>query len=424
MIRKEKMMVRKETTAFTRPIANAIALAVFAWLVAAGAQAAWLVEPSLEVRSSYDDNVRMNEENEQDGIVTTGTAQLQLRNVTERSEVSMLGGVGYIAYADVDDLDNQDLQFLRFTGRQSTERTEFGMRAVGRRDLVLRRLAPILDPLDESAPDRDAGPEARDIDGPLDAGDVDVGAVDEEIRRTRFELAPYVQMNLNERTDVRLGLRYAQRNFGSNAELVGLQDTTTSGADMRLRRAVSPLTSVDLTVGYTLLESDTAIDTDTYRATVGWQHQLSPATAIGADIGANRTENDLSSDTNMRYRIFTNRTTPLNRFSAQLERSAVASPFGGVVQADRLNADYRQLLSERLELNLSLYGFRSERIGEGTQTDREYVEIGPELFWRATQSWRLGAAYRFRWTDREETDGTARSNAVTVSIRYQPPRQL
>lgn len=407
--------------AYTVP---AVLLAALILLATASAQAAWLIEPALELSTAYDDNVRLNESNEQDGIVTTATAQLQLRNVTERSEVSALAGVGYVAYADIEDLDNQDLQFLRFLGRRNTERAEFGIRAMGRRDLVLRRLAPILDPLDGSVPDFGPGADAGIIDDSLDTGDVDIGAVDEQVRRTRFDLAPYVQMNLNERTDVRLGLLYAERNFERDGALAGLQDTTTSGADLTLTRAVSPLTSVDLTVGYSLMESDTAFDTDTYRATVGWRHQLSPATQVGVEVGANRTENDLSSDTNMRYRLFTTRTTPLNRFSARIERSAVASPFGGVVQADRLNADYRQLLSERLELNFALYGFRSERIGEGTQTDREYVEVGPELLWSATPSWRLGAAYRFRWTEREETAGSARSNAVSVSIRYQPPRRL
>jgi hypothetical protein len=407
----------------TQPGLYALLLAALLLVATGRSEAAWLVEPSLELNATYDDNVRLSEADEQDSIVTTGTAQLRVRNVTERSEVAAVGGVGYVAYSDVDELDNEDLQFLRFVGRRNTERAEFGFRAFGQRDLVLRRLAPILDPLDGSTPDPVPG--TGDPDGdPLDANDLSVGTVNEQVRRVRFDLAPYVQMNLTERTDVRLGLTYGQRNFDGAGERAGLQDTTTSGADVRLRRAVTPLTSINLTVGYALLESDTAADVDTYRATAGWQHQLTPATEIGAEVGATRTEGDLSSDTNVRYRVHAVRVAPLNRLRFQAERTAVASPFGGVVQADRLNLDYRHLVSERTELSIAAYGFRSERIGEGGQDDRKYAEVGPELFWNATPSWRLGLGYRYRWTEREESDGTAHSNAVSVSVRYQPPRRL
>jgi opacity protein-like surface antigen len=397
-------------------------LAALILFASASARAAWVVEPTFDLSSGYDDNVRLRERNEVDAIVTTATLQAQVRNVSERSEVAATLGGGYVAYANVEDLDNEDLQFARLLARRNTERTEFGLQGNGRRDLVLRRLDPLENPLDATQPDAEPGilPRADEL---VD-DDIDAGAVPEQVRRSRFDLAPYVQVELNERTDIRLGLAYARRFYDDEGERAGLRDTTTSGADARVRRALTPLTSVSLNVGYSLLESDAAIDTDTYSAMIGWQHQLTPATDIGVEVGANRTENDIASDTSMRFRIGATHTTPVNRFSGSVERSAIASPFGGVVQADRLSAEYRRLLVERLELNLSLYGYRSERLIGGDGTDRKYLAAGPELLWRASPNWRLGAAYRYRWVDRSEQDGSAQSNAVTLSLRYQPQRRI
>jgi opacity protein-like surface antigen len=383
------------------------------------AHAAWVFDPSLELSTGYDDNVRLSETEEQDAIVTQGTIQAQVRNVTEVSEVSAIGGVGYLMYSNMDgedELDDQDLQYLRLTANRRTERAEFGLRASGRRDFVLRRVDPLFDPLDGTPVDLDS---AR-----LDTGEVDVNSVREQVRRLRFDLAPYMQYDLGERTSARVGVSYAERTFDSAGERQGLRDSTTSGADLQLARALSQRTSMNVTVGYALLETDMAVDTDTYRATLGWQHQLSPTTDIGVDVGADRTENDFSSDTNLTYQVRIARATPVNRFVLQAERSAIASAFGGAEQADRLSARYRQALTERVELGLSVYGYRSQRIGFGGQTDRDYVDARPEIAWRVSTNWSLGAAYSYRWIDRQEEDGTAQSNAVTVSLRYQPPRRL
>lgn len=399
-------------------LAGFLGSAVLLWSTAAGA--AWLIDPAFELGTGYDDNVRLREQNEQDAIITTATAQAQVRNVTERSEVSAVIGAGYVMYSDVDDLDDEDLQFLRLTAHRDSDRTQLGITGSARRDLVLRRIGAILDPLDGSD-DAEGG---FTTDGSLDTGEVDAGAVRDQVRRMRFNVAPYLLIALNERTDVRFGLQRAQRFFDSDGERAGLRDTTTTGADVRLSRAMTQLTSVNLTTGYALLESDGGPDADTYRATVGWRHQVSPTTEMSVDVGANHVDNDLVSETSLTYRVGGTRTTPLSRLSLQAERSAIASPFGGVVEADRVSARYRQSLSERFEFNLSMYGYRSERIATGPQQDREYIDVSPELLWRMTPSWNLAAAYTFRWTDREEEPGTATSNAVSLSLRYQPPRRM
>jgi opacity protein-like surface antigen len=401
---------------------RAAALATALALCAHGAQAAWVVQPTFELSTGYDDNVRLSESEEQDAIVTQGTAQATVRNVTETSEVAAVGGIGYLVYSNMEgenQLDDQDLQYLRVTASRRTERAQFGVRTSGRRDLVLRRNDPLFDPIDA----RDLDPDSAQLD--TDTGEVDVSSVREQVRRMRFDVAPYAQFDLTDRTSTRFGLSYAQRHFDSDGEALGLRDSTTSGADAQLIRAMSPRTSMNATIGYALLETDTAVDTDTYRATLGWEHQLSPTTQIGADVGANRTENDFASDTSLTYQVRFARATPVSRISLHAERSAIASPFGGAEQADRLGARYRRSLAERVELGMSLYGYRSQRIGIGGDTDRDYVDARPEIVWRLSRSWSLGAAYTYRWIDRKgEEDETAQSNAVSVSLRYQPPRQI
>ncbi|MFU8814065.1 MAG: outer membrane beta-barrel protein [Pseudomonadales bacterium] len=398
-------------------------------------QAAWVIEPTLELTSGYDDNVRLREQNEQDAIVTTATAQAQMRSLTERSEIALVAGAGYVAYSNVgdgetpaDDIDNEDVQYLRLRAHRDTDRTQWGLTGSARRDQVFRRITRILDPLDGSLADSTPGAigvdDDRSFEDSLDTDDVDFSAVRDQARRIRFEVSPYLQVAFSERSNARVSLVRSQRFFDSDGERLGLRNTQTTGADVTFDRAMSPLASVNLTVGYALLESDGREDSDTYRATIGWRQRLSAATEVAIDVGANQVENDLVDETLLAYRISATRNMPLSRFLVQVERSAIASPFGGVVEADRVSARYRRSISDRVEFNLSIYGYRSERIGAGTEEEREYVDLSPELFWRMTPNWSVGGAYTFRWTDRQERAGTATSNGVSVSLRYQPPRRI
>ena len=55
--------------------------------------------------------------------------------------------------------------------------------------------------------------------------------------------------------------------------------------------------------------------------------------------------------------------------------------------------------------------------------DRDYVEVGPKLTYELFESLRVGAYYRYRWVDRQD-EGSGSSNAVGITLTYQPLRRL
>lgn len=415
-------------------------VATLLFSVAGTAQAAWLVEPTLEVSSGYDDNVRLQND-EEDALVSSAAAQARFRNVTQVSEFAGVIGASYVNYSQTDDeaLDDEDAQFFTLTARRDTERARFGFRANGRRSEILRQFAPIDDLLDGTAGLDGGEGEQPDIDQGLDDAlgddDIDLSATIEQVRRTDYRLEPYLEYQFGERTSGRVTYEFSERTFDNDGETVGLRDSTTNAVRVRVGRSVSPLLSWGVTAGAERLESEGVgepdREADNYTLSVGFDRQLTEQLRFGGDVGATRTEGrDVDGEeTSLTYGIRLSRDMELSRLTLRAVRSTEPSSFGSVVTADRINLRYQRTISDRLEFGADLYAYRTERLrSEGDGSDeRDYVSVEPRLTWRLTDAWNLGARYRYRWTDRQFADdggGTADSSYIALFLSYQPPRRL
>ncbi len=400
-------------------------------LAAAPAHGAWLVEPSLELSTGYDDNVRLNDDEEEDAVVSTGTVQARLRNVTERSEVSGLLGLTYLTYSatDEEDLDDEDAQFADLSARRDYQRGELGARLTGRRDLILRLIDPIPGLLTGAGEDA-AGDRGEPLDEALAEDDIDLNATREQVRRTWYRLSPYGSYQLGQLTSVRLEYSFTERMFDEEGEDQGLRDSTAHMIRAGLSRDLSPRTSGSITVGAGRFESDDRDETDNYTAAVGFSHQVSPQVQFGAEVGAGRVDNGVEEETHLTYGVRLSRQMLVSRLSLRAERSAQPSSFGNVVEADRLTVRYQRSLSERVEFDARIHGYRTEQVGDGAdESTRKYLAAQPRLTWRMTPAWNAGVDYLYRWIDRDRPDafggtGTAQGNMVSVFISYQPPRRL
>ncbi len=398
-------------------------------LAAAPAHGAWLVEPSLELSTGYDDNVRLNDDPEEDAIVSTGTVQARLRNVTERSEVSGLLGLTYLTYSatDDEDLDDEDAEFVDLSARRDYQRGELGARLTGRRDLILRVIDPIPGLLPGAGDDADPG---TPLDEALAEDDIDLNATREQVRRTWYRLSPYASYQLGQLTSARIEYSFAERLFDEDGEDQGLRDSRTHLVSAGLRRELSPRTAGSITLGAGRFESDGREETDNYTASLGFDHQISPQVTFGADVGAGRVDDDIGEETHLTYGVRLARQMLVSRLSIQAERSAAPSSFGNVVEADRLTVRYQRSLSDRAEFDMRIHGYRTEQVGDGAdESSRKYLSVRPRLTLRMTNAWNTGIEYLYRWTDRDRADafggsGTAQGNMVVVFIGYQPPRRL
>lgn len=405
-------------------------------VVAGSAQGAWVVQPSLELRSGYDDNVRLNDD-ENDAVVSRGTVQARLRNVTERAEVSALIGASYLTYSETDDelLDDEDSQFLDLNARRSSERGAVGILLRGRRDLILRTLEPIPELLDGAAPgtgDVEDGAGDRGLEGDLNIDDIDANATAEQVRRNWYEVSPYASYALTRRTRLQTRYEFAERTFDDEGEVAGLRDSSTHRVTLGLDRDMTQRTSANVTVGAARFDTDgvdTDQETDNYTLSLGFDHQLSPQVSIGADVGAGRVETDDNEDEHLTYGVRVAREMPASRLSLFAERSARPSSYGDVVEADTVTVRYQSSWSERTEFDLRVSAYRTAYIGETDDSERRHLNVRPRLTWRITNAWNTGAEYEYRWTDREQPDlfgtaGTDQGHMVSLFFSYQPPSRL
>jgi hypothetical protein len=332
--------------------------------------------------------------------------------------------VSYLAYSQYDgevDLDNEDIQFGDIRALTRGERSELGFNGSVRRDLVLRTIGLIRDP---------AEPIGGDDEGPIDDdpvgldGDVDSGFVDQQIRRVRTSASPYFTYRLSEQTRARVSYLYYGLDYDDDLD-TGLQDSDTHGVGLDLSRRMSDRDTARITLAASQFEADNQDDnTDSYRASVGWERRFSDTFRGSIDVGAQRSERDDDESTGFFMQLRGVRSTETGTFTGLYEHRLIPNGFGDLVETDRLVARYAVALSDRLAFGLDGQAYRTrDSLDVETGRDRDYLETGPELTWYFTETISAGLFYRYRWIDRE-AEGSGSSNAVGITLAYQPQRSI
>ena len=207
-------------------------------LIASGAHAAWVTDGQLRIDTRYDDNVTLSSTDEQGSSVTTAKGELEVRQVTENSDVSLVGGVNYVSYgesqAGTTELNDKDVEYMDLRSSYETERTTFGLRGTARRDVTLATVDFIRDPIatgvgdsggtgatsggSTGAPGGTPGtptgtggtPTGTDSAGnPLTGGTLDGGSVEQQVRRYNISVDPYIEYLLSERTTLQVDYVYS-----------------------------------------------------------------------------------------------------------------------------------------------------------------------------------------------------------------------
>ena len=395
-------------------------------LIGTHAHAAWLGELRGSLESRYDDNTRLAiDDEDESSVATTGTLEGRLRRVTESSEISAILGGSYLAYSSYDgvrELDDEDIQYADLRARNQGQRLGVGLNGSVRRDVLLRTVGFIRDPIQDFE-DAEGAP-IIDDDVISDGGDVDAAFVDEQVRRIRTSATPYLDYQVSQLTRARLGYNYLGLDYDDDLA-TGLQDSESHGVSADLRRQMSAQNAARVTVGASRFETDvTDSETDSYDLTVGWEREFTPRVTGSIDVGGRRTERDDESDTGFLLRLRGIRVTETGSLLGQLEHSLRPNGFGELVETDILLARYSVALSDKWGFEL---GGRAHRTRQTLETnednDRDYVEVGPQLTWSLTEVIALGAFYRYRYIDRKD-EGDASSNAVGIQLAYQPRRRF
>jgi hypothetical protein len=414
----------------SRNVRAAVAAAVICACVGGNAHAAWLVDANAKVDSQYDDNVRLSTDGEDSAIATTTGGELHVRNVTESSEVEGIAGAKYLTYSGYngpDQLDNEDIEYGEIHARVRAERLQWGLNGAVRRDVLLRTVGTILEPIGVPGT-TGTPPPVQGTDGvPIGDGiGSDAGSVQEQVRRTRTEVSPFASYQLSQKSSLRLGYSYLGLDYDKETA-TGLDDSTTQAVTLDLMNRVTQRDVARIGFGAARFDPDNNPDsTDAYQFSAGWDRDFSDRVRAGFDVGGQWSERAGDTNTGYLLRLRASRTTDAGVLRARFAHSLQPAGYGDLVESDTLDLTYRVNLSSRLDLNVDGRGYRTRQSSNQSSNDnneRDYVEIGPELTYALFESLRVGGYYHYRWVDRQ-SEGSATSNAIGLTLTYQPKRQF
>jgi len=393
------------------------------------AQAAWVTDGQLRADSAYDDNPTLSSTGEDDSVINTVHGQAEVRQVTESSSISAIGGISYIDYvdphADGADLNDKDTEFADIRSSWRGERLGWGLNGSFRRDVLLRTIGFIRDPLPAGGTDGGDTTSGGDVggdhppNGPPPGDNVDAGSVDRQIRRYLGYVSPSVNYALTERTSAQLAYIYSSLHYDRGDE-VGLENSQTNGVRAELERSLSETDRVRLSMAAARFDPELSTKVDAYEMTAGWTRKYSEVAGLSVDAGASYADSqDGQTDNGFVIRVRGYRNTEVGRMFVQAERQLYPTGYG-LVETDRLTLGFEHAMSDTVRLALMGDSYKTSGNNE-----RKYISVGPNLTWSLNSNYSVGATYHYYWVDRESDPGGAASgNSVGVFIAYRPQREF
>jgi hypothetical protein len=396
---------------------------LLAMSLSGAAQAAWSSDGSARLDTVYEDNVYLAADNENSAIVTTANVQAEIRQATESSNVAAIAGLKYLNYGQVSNLSDEDEEFGSLRAWWSRERLRWGVNGTFRRDVLLNTVG-FIGPVDPTGgADGGAGIDPNG-DGVTD-GTIDQGSVEEQVRRNRTQLIPFVTYDLSERTNASLRFGYSVLDY-SNDELSQLTNNQIRRVALELVHRFSERDSMRGTVGAAKFDPKDATNTDTFDLTTGWEHRFSELAGASLDVGVSRTERNGNADTGALFRVRGFRRTEVGNFFGQVERRLYPNGTGELVETDRLVFGLKRSLSEVVDLSVTGDGYKtgSSGVNLNNANYRDYLSLGPELKWSLSRELAVGATYQFTWANRQSDEGNSSGNSIGIFVSYQPQHEI
>jgi hypothetical protein len=110
------------------------------------------------------------------------------------------------------------------------------------------------------------------------------------------------------------------------------------------------------------------------------------------------------------------------RYDLQAKINSQPSPSGDgfMLYRHQLDLVYRYRLTESSRLDLGLIGGRSESVDNRINNDRDYARGRVRLDYRFSEHWYVAGTYVYSWQDHNRAAGDADSNAINLSLIFQP----
>jgi len=382
----------------------------------------WLVDPSVTLELSFDDNffLSSNSSLEDEVTTTTLTGEVALRGKSDRLDLETLLRVDTVNFSGDDErVSNRDNQLLGFSSLyRVSQRNRFLFNGQINRDTIIRT-GRIDGGIEDIASDDSV------VVGNLD--DADVSLVDENVRRTRTNIRPGWRYQYSDIGSLSLEYRYDDLSYSSDSG-TGLVESDRQSLRGGWQRRLSEKNTLTGRLTASYFRPDNSFDVDTYEARVGLIRRFTETITLDFTAGARYSEFDNSNDSNDSGFVANIGATKLagrTTYRANLERRVNPSGSGDQVERDVLTLNVQHALTETMSFRLRARAETRESTGDNSNADRDFAVLQPGLSWRLSPSWLANFSYRYRFRDiDDDPNGSSDSNAAFISIGYAPPRQF
>ena len=414
-------------------------LPVLASLFIGPCQAAeWSIEPRLDLKAGYNDNIRLTTLDHDSVWETALTPRVKFGTAEENwgvhgnASASIRRFFGGDGREDNDILDREDY-FFNVDAYHRGERSEF----TGLIDLARQST----------------------IDAELEEGD----AVDNTATRIRKTISPGWSYNLTEL--MRFDTSYSftavdfsdEKNSGSNRNNIEYDYQVFSGS---LTRQFTPKVQATLATSYSMYQPETNFDSDTLSVQVGIQRNFTETLTTNWLAGMRQTESDTgklvpegfcappggsfpdctvgipvvtgskvrkNSDTDTGT-VFSASITKLlesGQLSLSASRTSTPSSDGELLDTTRFIFNGEHRFTETLRTSLRAEYSNIEVIARASlndQGDRDIYRVIPRIIWRFQREWEIAGQYEYAKKDEDDESGNATRNAVYLTLSYRPDK--
>ena len=221
------------------------------------ANAAWDMYPSFTAEAGVDDNVRLDSQGEEKATTAALEGRLTVRNVSETHLVQAIAAVRQSEYFGTD-VKGGTTGVATITANKRTERINYGFVANYTNQPLLRfgvidiQSGRVLGAAEAFVVNSGVLTEANP--------DLDIGFVEEQIRRKGIFLSPNIGYQLSTRSSIRLSGQVSDYSYDSIGDQLGLEDSRDYGASATYSYEVSERTSLLATVDADYFRPDRSSD--------------------------------------------------------------------------------------------------------------------------------------------------------------------
>ena len=359
--------------------------------------AEWYMESRIQVQGSYDDNIRLEPDDEIQAAGAIVSPEIKLGRRNEAFDLSVLGRIDANGYASDEDLNSVDERVLLNASKMSP-RGKLGLSVEFNRDTTLT------------------------------TEETDTGNLTETARVQTIAVSPTWSYQLSPIDTLDLSGSYTNTSYDTDQ----LTDFQFMSASASISHAVGPMDALLGGVFVARFEADDATDTvsDIVGGQIGWSHQFSDVLRAQGLVGLEHvhTQFDRSTgrewDDTLGYRLdltLSYNFDDVTRVELSGSRKTEPSGGGAVVTRNRAQVSLTRRLSPMLSFRADGSYIESEAEQQSGLDQRNFLVVQPSLIWSIDRDWDLSASYRFRTQDFENGE-RASSNAAFLTLTYRMPR--